>query len=254
MNFLTQKPIYLILIVVIGFVIWKLPEAMQQSESQQNASSAQELDAYLEDKGRPLTKTDSSEMQSFYDLLSTLRSHLHEAKRGNCDLGVVAEATQVRLIGRTFLDYLNDSDPSKEKGYFDQVSTLNSQNPFSKVNQTCGDGFTADMAYQKWHQGLLGYVRNLKEDRLCFVVEVERVVMPKMIADRDFYGGTVQVGITACDLEVGKVLCKQSIDVKSDDSRGLPKKGSAMNQQLYLELMEKAVRETELWCEKWMAE
>lgn len=254
MEFLIKKPIYLVIAVAVGFALWKLPEALNRSETYNESRPVKELDQYLADKGKPLSGTDSLEMRSFYDLLGKLAPQMEAAKQGGCKLKEKTQGVAPRIMAVSLLDYVQDSIANKEIYYFDEVSTLNSKKPFNRLNMTLGDGFTGDLAHENWHQGFMGYVRNLQKDGLLFIAKVENVIPPRMIARRNFYAGTATVGIWACDLKEGKVLCKQSIDVKSDNSSGLPMKGSAMNKKIRLELLEKAAIETELWCKQWMAQ
>lgn len=252
MEFFKKNPVYLILIVVALIAIWKLPEAINQSEEYNNSRPVKELDEYLEVKGQALGQKDSLEVNQFYATLAKLHEALPEAGIKQCSLKELTEAKEARVMDKALLDFVFKSRPAEEKEFFKKVSTLNSQNPFPRVNLSLGDGFTDDLADRNWHKGLHSYISHLKADRILFIATIEQMKKPQYLGERNFIEGECKVGIWACDLIEGRILGKNRIIIDNDDSRGLPLKTEAMNQKLYLELLEKSVVGTQDYCTNWL--
>ncbi len=252
MEFFKKNPVYLILIVVALIAIWKLPEAINQSEEYNNSRPVKELDEYLEVKGQALNQKDSLEVNQFYATLAKLHEALPEAGIKQCSLKELTEAKEARVMDKALLDFVFKSRPAEEKEFFKKVSTLNSQNPFPRVNLSLGDGFTDDLADRNWHKGLHSYISHLKADRILFIATIEQMKKPQYLGERNFIEGECKVGIWACDLIEGRILGKNRIIIDNDDSRGLPLKTEAMNQKLYLELLEKSVAGTQDYCTNWL--
>ena len=126
------KPIYLILVVVIGFVIWKLPEAMEHSQA--NEQSEKELGNYLEEKEKELSPEDIDEINSFQRTLGSIFSRLDDVSSTECQIN--SGHSQARILDWNLLWYVFEVDPAiKSKDlFFEKVSTLNSQNPFPGLN------------------------------------------------------------------------------------------------------------------------
>ena len=244
------KPIYLILVVVIAFAIWKLPEAMQHSQA--NEQNQQELGNYLDEKGKALSKADSDSINSFVQTLERIFTGLDAVNATECQIN--SGHKKPRILDWNLLWYLFEVDPAtKSKDlFFEKVSTLNSQNPIPQLNLTVGDGFTQDMGKQQWNPGTLTYIENVLQENLLFIARLEKLVAPEFTRDESFQAGVATVGVWACDLAGGKAICKHTLTVQSDDSYGMPLKVEAMNQKLRLELLEKTVEEVERFCWEWM--
>lgn len=234
--------------------IWQLPKAFQQSDASENIAGTQEVNKYLSLKDQPLDKADSLEVQSFLVQLDSLKHNLATASYGRCKLGADKPGGALRIMTMSLVACLTSQEMIGKDAYFENVSTMNSQNPFAKLNRTTGDGFTYDMVHGKYHKGLLSYVQNMMQDRILFVAEIEKMTRPIYRGERNFIQGNCRVGIWACDLVAGKVLCKSAIEFSSDNSSGLQLKAEAMNQKFYLELLEKTVVEVERYCKMWLAE
>lgn len=246
------KPIYLILVVVLGFALWKLPDALQHSQA--NEQSQKELDSYLAVKEKALTPADNLAIKSFLRNLAGIFKKLDEAQTPECQLA--SDHPKPRIIDWNLLWYSFQAGPSAKSRdiFFDKVSTLNSQNPFPRLNLTVGDGFTQDIANENWNPGTLTYIQNLQQENILFIAKLENVRDPKFNGDDSFQTGIATIGIWACDLSAGKVLCKHTLHVNSDDSSGLPLKTAPMNNKLRIELLEKSVEEVKNHCRKWMTE
>ena len=244
----------MIVALAVLLAIWQLPKAFRQSEAYENASSTKELNAYLALKDKPIDQTDSLEIANFLGTVVGMSEDLAEANYGRCQLNADKAKVQPRIMTKALLDGLTREAPMSKEEYFEKISSLNSSNPFERLNLTNGDGFANDLMRKNYHKGLLRYVHNLKNDRIVFIAEIEKVVAPVYRGERQFIEGNCRVGIWAADLEAKKVLCKSAIEVQSDNSSGLVLKSPSMNQKLYLELIEKAVSEVEKYCKAWLSE
>ena len=250
MDFSNIKPTHLILVLVLGFAVWKIPEALRHS--QKHEPVRKELNSYVEAKDQPLSKADSLEIQTFLASLGEIFTQLDTFPDSDCQLK--SAALRPRILDWNLLWYMFRAKPEQKSrdAFFDRVSTLNSQNPFSQLSLTVGDGFTSDLGLDKPNGGTLGYIRTLNEENLIFLAKMEEMQAPRSLGDKSFEAGSSKVGIWACDLANRKVLCRHTLTVSSNDSRGLPLKTKALNNKLRLELLEKTVQEVQAHCKDWM--